>query len=115
MLHDLPDDTRSGRGTPEPASRWEVLQALANPDTQLEPSATEIETPLGTLRLAAAGGWLCMVQFIDQDSGLGGTLDRIGLLLGWRFGGAYHGGQGDRAVLDAAAQQFAEFDLLTKN
>ena len=109
MLHDGPDRILSGRGTPEPASRLEVLHALANPDTQLEPTAIEIETPLGTLRLAAAAGWLCMAQFIDQDSGLGATLDRIGLLLGWRFGGAYHGGQGDRAVLDAAAQQFAEY------
>jgi AraC family transcriptional regulator of adaptative response/methylated-DNA-[protein]-cysteine methyltransferase len=87
----------------------EVLRALANPDTQLEPTATEITTPLGTLRLVAAVGWLCMAQFIDQDSGLGAALDRIRLRLGWRFGGAYQRGQGDQAILDAAAQQFAEY------
>lgn len=109
MLHDLPDNTRSSRGTPEPASRLEVLHALANPDTRLEPSATEIETPVGTLRLAAAVGWLCMEQFIDQDSGLGPALGQIRLRLGWRFGGAYQRGRDDWAILDAAAQQFAEY------
>ena len=108
MLHDWPDSTLSGRGTPEPSSRLEVLRALANPDTQLEPTVTEIETALGTLRLAAADGWLCMARFIDQDSGLGPDLGQIRLRLGWRFG-AYQRGQGDQAIFDAAAQQFAEY------
>ena len=109
MLHDWPDRTRSGRGTPEPASRLEVLHALANPDKRPEPTATEIESPLGTLQLVAAVGWLCMARFIGQDSGLGPDLGRIRLRLGWRFGGAYRGGHGDRGVLDAAAQQLAEY------
>ena len=82
MLHDWPDSTRSDRGTPERASRLELLRALVNPDTQLEPTATEIETPLGTLRLAAAVGWLRMAQF-HRAAASGGRLSIRGLGL-WR-------------------------------
>lgn len=93
---------------------YEVLRALADTDATLEPTVTEITTPLGTLRLGAAVGWLCMAEFIDQDSHFGTTWDRIQLRLGWRFGRGYHAAQGDQAVLDAAAQQMEEYFARTR-
>ena len=94
---------------------YEVLRALADTDAKLEPTVTEITTPLGTLRLGAAVGWLCMAEFIDQDSHFGTTWDRIQLRLGWRYGRGYHAAQGDQAVLDAAAQQMEEYFARTRS
>ena len=87
----------------------EVLRALTDPGARLEPTVAEVSSPLGTLRLAAADGWLCLVESIVPESHWGAVCDGIQLRLGWRFGSGYHQGRGDRAVLDVAARQLEEY------
>ena len=45
----------------------EVLRALTDPDSRLEPTVREVTSPVGTLRLGAADGWLCLAEFIDSE------------------------------------------------
>ena len=52
---------------------------------------------------------MCLAEFIHQESHWGALCDRIQLRLGWRFGSRYRAGQGDRAVLNAAARQLKEY------
>ena len=91
------------------SSMDEVLRALADPGSRLEPTVREVASPLGTLRLAAADGWLCLAEFIGSESHWGAAGDLIALRLGWRFGSRYHTDRGDQAVLDAAARQLKEY------
>ena len=109
MARDEVGGARSVDGASALSSMDEVLRALADPDSRLEPTVREVTSPLGTLRLAAADGWLCLAEFIDSESHWGAACDRIALRLGWRFGSRYHASRGDRAVLDAAARQLEEY------
>ena len=87
----------------------EVLRAMMGPDLMREPTSARVASPLGTIRLAASAGWLCLAEFIDYESHWGTVCDRIQLPIGWRFGEGYHAAQGDRPVLDAAARQLKEY------
>lgn len=109
MARDEVGSERSRDSASARASMEEVLRALTDPGARLEPTVAEVESPLGTLRLGAAEGWLCLAESIVPDSHWGTVCDGIQLRLGWRFGSGYHEGRGDRAVLDAAARQLEEY------
>ena len=109
MAHDEVGSGRSGDSASSRASIEEVLRALTDTGSRLEPAVVRVASPLGTLRLAAADGWLCLAEFIDQESHWGTVCDRIQLPIGWRFGSGYHAAQSDRPVLDAAARQLKEY------